>query len=177
MEKDRSQRCSSADLNNLLQPQETSEMSFPAALAPPGAGACLCGCRAPAAALCALPAPCGNRSENFGGSGIETTAVKSDFKNTDAAMSTSTTHNVWTDHQQDSCHLRWRQGGRRASGLVACGERPVSLAPAPSLTLAAHACIVAELSSECSLTTPVASFPNTPPIPLTPALKIVCAFS
>lgn len=43
MEKGKSQQCCSADPSNLLQPQETSEMSFPEVLAPPGAGACLCG--------------------------------------------------------------------------------------------------------------------------------------
>ena len=49
IEVSRSQRCCGADPNNLLQPQETSEMAFTAALAPPAS--CLCGCRAPASSL------------------------------------------------------------------------------------------------------------------------------
>ena len=49
IEGSRSQCCCGPDPNNLLQPLETSEMSFTAALALPAL--CLCGCRAPASSL------------------------------------------------------------------------------------------------------------------------------
>lgn len=115
VEKGRSKPRCGADLSNLLQPQETSEMSFPEAAAP-GVFVRLQGTSLRAQDI---QAPCHNGSEDFRGSGTETTAVRSGFKTQILGMSTSGTLGLG----QSPRFQRWRQG----KGLTSFLWRPIQL--------------------------------------------------